>query len=268
MKTSQEKAARIRACKHSKHVTLVTGYDYPIGRLLDEAGVDIILVGDSVGMVMLGFPDTTHVTMAHMLHHVAATARGVKNALVLGDMPIHTYDTVEAAVDTARQLYDVGADAVKLEGGAEQAEKIKAIVEAGIPVIGHIGLLPQRVKEEGGYKIKGKTEEEALALLADVAAVAEAGACAVVVEGVRPDTARRLTIASPIPTLGIGAGSHTCDGDVVVIHDLVGAFPWFVPGFIKPRANVAEVMTTAVKSWMKDSYTEPGSVTYPAEKED
>lgn len=230
MNQSLEKAERIRACKNRRHVTLVTAYDYPTGRLLDEAGVDIVLVGDSVGMVLLGFPDTTHVTLDHMIHHVEATARGVKNALLVGDMPIHTYDTVEQAVQSARRLFQAGADAVKLEGGAAQAEKIRAIVDAGIPAVGHIGLLPQKVLEEGGYKIKGKSSAEEEALVKDVEAVAEAGACAVVVEGVTPHAARQITVHSPIPTLGIGSGAHTCDGDVVVIHDLVGAFPVVCPG--------------------------------------
>jgi 3-methyl-2-oxobutanoate hydroxymethyltransferase len=259
MNQSVEKAECIRACKGRRHVTLVTAYDYPTGRLLDEAGVDVVLVGDSVGMVQLGFPDTTHVTLDHMVHHVEATARGVKNALLVGDMPIHTYDTVEDAVRTAGKLFRAGADAVKLEGGAAQAEKICAIVKAGIPVMGHIGLLPQKVLEEGGYRIKGKSAAEADALVKDVQAVAEAGACSVVVEGVTPSVARRITAHSPIPTLGIGSGAHTCDGDVVVIHDLVGAFPWFVPAFVKPRADVAGSMTAAVKEWMKDVYTEPGT---------
>ena len=220
MNQSFEKAERIRACKNRRHVTLVTAYDYPTGRLLDEAGVDIVLVGDSLGMVVLGFPDTTHVTLDHMLHHVEATARGVKNALLVGDMPIHSYDTVEQAVQSAKKLFLAGADAVKLEGGAAQAGNIRAIVEA----------------------------------------VAEAGACAVVVEGVTPHAARQVTVHSSIPTLGIGSGSHTCDGDVVVIHDLVGAFPWFIPAFVKPRADVAGSMTAAVKEWMEDCYTEPGSI--------
>lgn len=259
MNQSVEKAERIRACKGTRHVTLVTAYDYPTGRLLDEAGVDVVLVGDSVGMVQLGFPDTTHVTLDHMVHHVEATARGVKNALLVGDMPIHTYETVEDAVRTAGKLFRAGADAVKLEGGASQAEKIRAIVKAGIPVMGHIGLLPQKVLEEGGYRIKGKSAAEADALVKDVQAVAEAGACSVVVEGVTSSVARRITAHSPVPTLGIGSGAHTCDGDVVVIHDLVGAFPWFVPAFVKPRADVAGSMTTAVKEWMKDVYTEPGT---------
>lgn len=260
MHNSLEKAERIRACKGRRHVSLVTGYDYPTARLLDEAGVDVILVGDSLGMVLLGFPDTTHVTMDHMLHHVAAAARGVKNALLVGDMPIHTYDTVPMALQSAERLFRAGADAVKLEGGADQAEKIRAIVDAGIPVMAHIGLLPQKVLEEGGYKIKGKTDDEARALVKDVQAVAAAGACSVVVEGVTPAVARSISLNSPIPTLGIGSGAHTCDGDVVVISDLVGAFPWFVPGFVKPRADVAGCMTAAVKEWMTDVYTEPGSI--------
>ena len=195
--------------------------------------------------------------MDHMIHHVSATARGVNNALVLGDMPIHSYDTVEQAVDSARKLHLAGAHAVKLEGGVEQKEKIAAIVKEGIPVIGHLGLLPQSILKEGGYKIKGKTDKEIQNLLADLAAIEEAGVCATVIEGTVPEVAELLTKHSTVPTLGIGSGDHTCDGDVVVIHDIVGAFPWFVPGFVKPKADVAGMMSQAVKDWMKDVYTHP-----------
>ena len=183
-----------------------------------------------------------------------------KNPFIFKLTDVVVNDTVEQAVQSAKKLFLAGADAVKLEGGAAQAGNIRAIVEAGIPVVGHIGLLPQKVLEEGGYKIKGKSSAEEEALVRDVEAVAEAGACAVVVEGVTPHAARQVTVHSSIPTLGIGSGSHTCDGDVVVIHDLVGAFPWFIPAFVKPRADVAGTMTAAVKEWMEDCYTEPGSI--------
>lgn len=251
MNQALEKAARIKGRKGHRPVAMVTGYDYPTARLLDEAGVDCILVGDSLGMVVLGFPDTTHVTLDHMLHHTAAVARAKTRAFIIADMPIHTYDSTDQALATARELSNAGAEAVKLEGGAAEEEKIAAIVNAGIPVVAHIGLLPQHVLEEGGYKIKGKTEDEIAKLYDDIKAVNRAGACCVVVEGVTSGLAAKLTSVSGIPTIGIGSGKNTCDGSVVVIHDLVGAFPWFVPGFIKPVANVAGEVTKAVKEWMR-----------------
>ena len=255
MNDSLIKADRIRFSKGKTPLTMLTAYDYPTARLLDEAGVDMVLVGDSVGMVVLGFEDTTHVTLDHMLHHVAAVARGVKRALVIGDMPIHTYDTVEQALDTARKLVAAGAGAVKLEGGLAQEEKIAAIVREGIPVVGHIGLLPQKVLEEGGYKIKGKTPDEVDALMLDVDAVNRAGVCCLVVEGVKPDVASIMTKASAAPTIGIGSGAATCDGAVAVISDLIGAFPWFIPGFVIPKANVAAETTRAASEWMEDIKT-------------
>lgn len=251
MNDARMKAQVVRDAKGGERLTMLTAYDYPTARLLDEAGVDMVLVGDSVGMVMLGFEDTTYVTLEHMLHHVAAVARGVDRAMVIGDMPIHTYDTVDQALETARKLVAAGADAVKLEGGLDQEEKIAAIVNSGIPVVGHIGLLPQRVREEGGYKIKGKTPSEAEALMLDVEAVNRAGACCIVVEGVRPEVAGMMTKASDVPTIGIGSGCATCDGGVAVISDLIGAFPWFVPGFIAPKANVAGEITRAAHEWME-----------------
>jgi len=155
---SSDKAEKIKSLKGKKPVSCLTGYDFATGKLLDEAGIDLILVGDSLGMVVLGFPDTTHVTMEHMLHHTAAVARGVERALVVGDLPIHSYDTPAQAVENAKRLIDVGADAVKLEGGLKQIEKVEAIISAGIPVFGHMGMLPQRVLTEGGYKKKGKQD--------------------------------------------------------------------------------------------------------------
>lgn len=252
MTTGMQKAEAIKLRKGKTPVTMLTGYDYPTARVLDEAGVDVVLVGDSVGMVMLGFPDTTLVTLEHMLHHVGAVARGVKNALVVGDLPIRTYDTVSQAVATSRALVGAGAEAVKLEGGLDQEEKIAAIVAEGIPVVAHLGLLPQKVREEGGYRIKGKTPSEAEALLMDVEAVNRAGACCIVVEGVTPDIARKMTAASAIPTLSIGSGKDTCDGGVAVISDLVGAFPWFVPAFIKPKADVAGIISKAAREWIDE----------------
>ena len=245
------KIAAILKKKGKQPISQLTAYDYPTARMLDEAGVDMILVGDSLGMMVLGFPDTTHVTMEHMLHHGECVARAVKNAVVIVDLPIHSYDTPEQAVANARRLMSTGADAVKLEGGAAQEEKIRAIVEAGIPVQGHIGLLPQSVKEEGGYRMKGKTDEEAAAIIRDLEAVIRAGAFSVVIECTKHSLAAELTRRSSIPTIGIGAGVATCHGEVAVIHDLVGGYPWFVPGFAKQLGNVAGEITRAAGEWMK-----------------
>lgn len=251
---SLQKAEAIRALKGERTISMLTAYDYPTGRLLDEAGADAILVGDSLGMVMLGFPDTTHVTLDMMLHHTSAVARGVTNALVIGDMPIHSYDTPKQALITASALIGAGADAVKLEGGVNQVEKVRCIVGAGIPVIGHHGMLPQRVIEEGGYKKKGKTEAEADAILEGALALQEAGCSAIVLESVIPAVAERITAALEIPTIGIGCKAkddqQTCDGEVAVITDVVGSYPWFVPPFATPRADVAGEITRAVREYI------------------
>lgn len=249
---SQSKIAAILAKKGKAPITELTAYDYPTARLLDEAGLDMILVGDSLGMMMLGFPDTTHVTMAHMLHHGECVARAAKNALVILDMPIHSFDTPEQALKNAQKLMSTGVDAVKLEGGEEKEAHIRAIVQAGIPVQAHIGLLPQKVKEEGGFRMKGKTDEEAAQLMRDMEAVVRAGAFSVVIECTRHSVAKAITAACPIPTIGIGAGNGTCDGQVAVIHDLIGAYPWFTPGFIKPKADVAGAITSTVRAWMQE----------------
>ena len=243
------KIQNILACKGKRAVSELTAYDYPSARLLDEAGIDILLVGDSLGMMMLGFPDTTHVTLAHMLHHTEAVARAHPKALLVADMPIHTYDTPEQAVATAQALVAAGAEAVKLEGGVAQEAHIQAIVQAGIPLQAHIGLLPQKIKEDGGYRMRGKTDEEAAALLADLQAVTRAGAFSVVIECTNSAVAARLTQASSIITIGIGAGHGTCDGEVQVYHDLVGGFPWFVPRFAAPGAHIAEHISRAAREW-------------------
>lgn len=244
------KIKNILAKKGKAPVSELTAYDYPTARLLDEAGVDMILVGDSLGMVMLGYPDTTHVTLAHMLHHGECVARAAKNAVVIVDMPIHTYNTPQQALETARAIMAIGADAVKLEGGASKEAHIRAIVEAGIPVQGHIGLLPQSIKEEGGYHLKGRSDEEAAAIMRDMEAVARAGAFSMVIECTRHSVAAAVTKASPVITIGIGAGHGTCDGEVQVYHDLVGAYPWFVPGFARPKANIAADISRAVKEYI------------------
>ena len=240
----------IRALKGRAKIPSLTAYDYPWAKLLDEAGVPLILVGDSLGMVVLGYPDTTHVTMEEMLHHVRAVARAKPRALVAADLPFRSYDNPAAARGNARQLVAAGARAVKAEGGREIGPQVKAIVGAGIPFIGHLGMLPQHVLEEGGkYRIKGKTDEQHAALLADADALVDAGAFAIVLELVTPSVARELTARIPIPTIGIGSGPD-CDGQILVTHDLVGAFPWFTPRFVVPKTQTGEAIRVAVSQWM------------------
>jgi 3-methyl-2-oxobutanoate hydroxymethyltransferase len=227
-----------------RKLAVLTAYDYPGARLLEEAGVDWVLVGDSLGMVVLGYPDTTHVTLADMLHHTAAAARGLSRTPLIADLPIGTYETPEAAVRNARALLLAGAHAVKIEGGASHRPQLEALAAAGIPVMGHLGMLPQSVLLEGGYHIKGKTLEASDLLLADALTLASAGVFAMVLELVHPAAAQRITEAVPIPTIGIGSGTH-CDGQVLVTHDLAGAFPWFRPKFAKPKAAVGDAIRSA-----------------------
>lgn len=248
--TATDKAEALRRRKGGVPISALTAYDYPTARLLDEAGVDVLLVGDSLGMVVLGFPDTTHVTLDHMLHHVAAVARAKPRALVVGDLPIHTYDTPAAALETARQLASAGADAVKLEGGLEVIDQIRAVIAAGIPVMGHLGMLPQRVLDEGGYRKKGKTPEQADAIREGAEALIAAGVSAIVFESVFPAAAKQLTDSLAVPIIGIGCGEHNCDGEVAVVTDLLGSFPWFVPPFAKPEADVAKATRGAVERYI------------------
>ncbi len=242
------------AKRNGEKVAVLTCYDYPTARLLDEAGVRLLLVGDSLGMVVLGYEDTTRVTLADMVHHTRAVARGVAvtgQATVVADLPYKTYDTPEEAVTSARALVAAGAHAVKLEGGRKFLPQIEAILRAGIPFVGHLGMLPQSVKEEGGYKIKGRAEEEAAALEADAAALAGAGASAIVLELVVPAVAERITQAIRVPTIGIGSG-EACDGQVLVLHDYVGLFPWFRPKFVKPdpEADLGPALREAAKRFV------------------
>jgi 3-methyl-2-oxobutanoate hydroxymethyltransferase len=248
--TAQQKAEALRARKGGRPIAALTAYDYPTARLLDESGVDVLLVGDSLGMVVLGFPDTTHVTLDLMLHHVAAVARAKPKALIIGDLPIHSYDSPGQALETARKLVAAGAEAVKLEGGIRQAEKVRAITAAGIPVIGHLGMLPQRVLEEGGYRKKGKTPEQAEAIREGAEALIEAGVSAIVFESIIPATASMLTAELAVPIIGIGCGDHTCDGEIAVVSDLLGSFPWFVPPFAKPEADLATATRAAVERYV------------------
>jgi 3-methyl-2-oxobutanoate hydroxymethyltransferase len=242
--------------RQGEKITALTAYDYPTARLLDESGIDIILVGDSVGMVVLGYEDTTRVTLPEMLHHTRAVARGVKHALLVADMPIHTYETSEQAVATARQLVHAGAQAVKLEGGVNRVSQIEAITREGIPFMAHIGMLPQSVREEGGYKVKGRTQSEAEALLADARAVERAGAFSVVLEIVLAEIAKQITRAIEIPTIGIGSGEH-CDGQILVTHDLIGLFPWFTPKFVSPQARIADEIRRATTGFIEQTRNGP-----------
>ena len=242
-------AEMIRRMKGQK-IPALTAYDYPMTRLLDEIGIPLILVGDSLGMVVLGYPDTTQVTMAEMEHHVRAAARAKPKTLLAADLPYRSYETVESAVANARRLVGAGAEAVKAEGGRKILSQVRAVIAAGIPFLGHLGMLPQSVREEGGYHVKGKEESEREALLADARGLAEAGAFAIVLELVAPPVAKEITQTIPVPTIGIGSGPD-CDGQILVTTDLLGTFPWFTPKFVKPRLNAADQMRAAIEEWRK-----------------
>ena len=242
----------IRAMKaRGEKIPSLTTYDFPTTKLLDEAGIPLLLVGDSLGMVVLGYPDTTCVTMAEMEHHVRAAARAKPRALLAADLPYHSYQTPAEALANAGRLAAAGAEAVKAEGGRAILEQVRTIVGSGIPFIGHLGMLPQSVKEEGGYRIKGRQDEEREALLADADALAQAGAFALVLELVTPPVAAEITRRVPIPTIGIGSGPD-CDGQILVTHDLLGTFPWFTPRFVKPRIQSADQMRAAIIAWREE----------------
>ena len=240
----------LQSKQRGEKIAMLTAYDYPLARLLDELGIDIILVGDSLGMVVLGYPDTTLVTMEDMVHHTRAVARGATHSLVVADLPFHAYDDVAQAVANAKRLIEAGAQAVKLEGAL--TEQIRAIVDEGIPVMAHLGMLPQQVREEGGYKIKGRTVSEAEILIEQARLVEQAGAFSVVLELVIPETSKQISESIAIPTIGIGAGTG-CDGQVLVTHDLAGMFPWFKPKFVTQRADVAAEIRKAVSGYIEET---------------
>jgi 3-methyl-2-oxobutanoate hydroxymethyltransferase len=239
MLKKQLTAPDILAAKGSRKLAVLTAYDYPTGLLADEAGADIVLVGDSLGMVCLGLPDTLGVTMADMLHHTKAAARAVKSALLVADMPFLSYQTgIETAVANAgRFLQESGARAVKLEGGAEFVPHIRAMLAAGIPVMGHLGLTPQQLAVLGGFKAQGKTARAAKKLVEDARALAGAGCFSLVLEAVPAEVAARITAEIEIPTIGIGAGPD-CDGQVLVFHDILGLCPGLRPSFVKRYADL------------------------------
>ena len=239
--------------KNGEKLTMLTAYDYTTAKLLDESGVDSILVGDSLGMVVLGYDDTLSVTMEDMIHHSSAVARGTKNALVITDMPFMSYQTsvYDAVVNAGRLVKEGKAQAVKLEGGIEFCEHIKAIVKASIPVCAHIGLTPQSVNAFGGFKVQGKGKEEAQRLLDEARAVEEAGAFAVVLECVPAKLAKKISESISIPTIGIGAGAG-CDGQVLVYQDMLAMYSDFKPKFVKQYAQIGSVMKDAFKQYISE----------------
>jgi len=234
-------------------ITVLTAYDYPTALAVDKAGMDAILVGDSLGMVVLGYQNTLPVTMQDMLHHCRAVSRGAQYALMIGDMPFMSFQTSaeEALRNAGRFLQEAGMDAVKLEGGRERAEAVRAIVGAGIPVMGHLGLTPQSVHQLGGYRAQGKTASAAKRLLEDALILQEAGCFSIVLESVPAQLAELVSQKLDIPTIGIGAGVG-CDGQVLVIHDLVGLFDRFTPKFVKQYANLHGVMAEALTAYRSE----------------
>lgn len=239
--------------KNGDKITMLTAYDYSTAKLIDEAGINSILIGDSLGNVILGYEDTLSVTMEDMLHHTRAVARGAKNALIVADMPFMSYQTsvYDAVVNAGRLIKEGRAQAVKLEGGATVCKQIRAIVDASIPVMAHLGLTPQSINAFGGFKVQGKTEEAARRLISDAKAIEEAGAFAVVLEGIPAKLAEIITNTISIPTIGIGAGAG-CDGQVLVYQDMLGMFSDFTPKFVKKYANVGEIMTGAFKEYIEE----------------
>lgn len=247
-----------------KKITMLTAYDFPFGQIVDQAGIDMILVGDSLGMVVQGQDSTIPVTMDEMIYHTRMVSRASRTSMVVGDMPFLSYQTsIEDAVRNAgRFLKEGGAESVKLEGGSQMAEVIRAIVNAGIPVVAHIGLTPQYQHMLGGFKVQGKGDAAREKLLADAKAVQDAGAFSVVIEGVPASLGKEITSLLRIPTIGIGAGP-SCDGQVLVIHDLLGLFDRFTPKFVKKYAKLRDEAMTAVKQYKE----EVESGTFPSEEQ-
>jgi 3-methyl-2-oxobutanoate hydroxymethyltransferase len=236
--------------QRGEKITMLTAYDYATAKLVDAAEIPLILVGDSLGMVVLGYESTIPVTMEEMLHHTKAVVRGTKKALVIGDMPFMTYhvSVEDALYNAASFIQEGGAQAVKLEGGVTVADKVKRIVECGIPVMGHIGLTPQSIHQFGGFKLQGKTPEAAKRVLEDARALEQAGAFAIVLETVPAPLAKLITQKISIPTIGIGAGPD-CDGQVQVINDILGSFADFVPGHAKQYAKLTDIISKAVTQY-------------------
>jgi 3-methyl-2-oxobutanoate hydroxymethyltransferase len=249
----QRKASTADSSTNSQKIVCLTAYDYPTARLLDEAGVDVILVGDSLAMVVLGHDSTLPVTLDEMLHHARAVRRGTKHALVVADMPFGSYhsETAESLRNAVRFVKEAGVEAVKVEGGERRLELIARLTEAEIPVMGHVGLTPQSVNALGGYRVQGKTVDSAEQLLRDARAVEAAGAFAIVLEAVPRELATQITRELRIPTIGIGAGPD-CDGQILVVHDLLGLTFEQTPKFARKYANVGEVISNAVREYCAD----------------
>jgi 3-methyl-2-oxobutanoate hydroxymethyltransferase len=241
--------------KGRERIAALTVYDFAMAKMLDSAGLPLLLVGDSVGMVVLGYPDTTCVTMAEMEHHVRAAARAKPQALLAADMPYGSCATPGQAVENARRLMAAGAEAVKTEGGRNILPQIQAIIAEGIPLLGHLGMLPQNAVVEGGYRVKGKQEEERLGLIADALVLAQAGAFGIVLELVAAPVAREITAKVSIPTIGIGSGPE-CDGEILVTTDLLGTSPGFVPRHVKKSWHLSEQIRAAAVEW-KESVVHP-----------
>lgn len=241
----------LKAKKDGEKISMLTAYDYSTAKLLDEANVDSLLVGDSLGMVMLGYENTLQVTIDDMIHHCKAVARGAKRAMVIGDMPFLSYHvSIEDSIRNAGRLVkEGGAHAVKLEGGREVIDKIKAIVSAQIPVIGHLGLTPQSINMFGGFKVQGKSEEQAKKIIADALLLQEAGVFAIVLECVPEKLAKLISEKLDIPTIGIGAGKY-CDGQVLVTQDMLGMYTDFVPKFVKQYTNLSDHIKEATKGYI------------------
>jgi 3-methyl-2-oxobutanoate hydroxymethyltransferase len=239
--------------RERKRIAMLTAYDYPMALLEDRAGIEIILVGDSLGMTVLGYENTVPVTMDEMIHHTKAVTRGAKYALIIGDMPFMSYNTSErdAILNAGRFMKEGGADAVKLEGGASVKETVRAIVRAGIPVMGHLGLTPQTISMLGGFKVQGKDAQAAQKIIDDALSLEDAGAFSVLLEAVPAPIAKRVTERLKVPTIGIGAGVH-CDGQVLVVHDMLGLFDRFTPKFAKRYINLSELMLKAFDAYREE----------------
>jgi 3-methyl-2-oxobutanoate hydroxymethyltransferase len=251
--TKRVTVPQIRAMKASQRIGMLTAYDYPSAKVADAAGADILLVGDSLGMVVLGYPDTLSVTVDDMVHHTRAVARGTSHALVVGDMPYLSYHVnVEESVRNAGRFIQAGANAVKIEGGkASRIKVVEAICDAEIPVMGHIGLTPQSVNAMGGFKVQGKGVDEARRLIEEARALEQAGCFSLVLECVPTELAAFITERISIPTIGIGAGPH-CDGQVLVFHDVLGLYDGHTPKFVRKYAHLADEMKTALTNFLTD----------------
>ncbi len=237
--------------KENKKITMLTAYDYSLAKLIDEIGIDIILVGDSLGMVGLGYDSTIPVTMSEMLHHIKAARRAVRFSLLVGDMPFGSYNTFPQAIKNATRFMKVGCEAVKMEGGEEIKDIVEGITKRGIPVMGHLGLTPQKISEFGGFKVQGRNKESAEKISEDAFCLQQAGVFSIVLECIPKELAKSITEKLKIPTIGIGAGKY-CNGQVLVSQDLLGLFDEFTPRFVKRYANLSQIILKALRDYKKE----------------